>query len=175
LDILLDSFELLGRTDVELDVYSSAKIYGDHFVKITQGRFDELFERTRTTPGVTFHEYQPNEVVRSALQRAHIFAYPSIFEETSCLAAIEAAAQAVLDARASFPQASLADLYDPLAMPPALTKAHQQLDKTVDAAYAYKGQADDASRVAFLFGLYEFITSAVIPSNKSRLASRLQP
>jgi hypothetical protein len=69
-------------------------------------------------------------------------------------AAIEAAAQAVLDARASFPEASLADLYDPLAMPPALSKAHQQLDKAVDAAYAYKGQPDDASRVAFLFGLY---------------------
>jgi hypothetical protein len=70
-------------------------------------------------------------------------------------AANEAAAQAVLDARASFPEASLADLYDTLAMPPALTKAHHHLDKTVDAAYAYKGQADDASRVAFLFGLYE--------------------
>ena len=76
-------------------------------------------------------------------------------------AAIEAAAQAVLDARASFPQASLADLYDPLAMPPALSKAHQQLDKAVDAAYAYKGQADDASRVAFLFGLYGKMTNAV--------------
>jgi hypothetical protein len=75
-------------------------------------------------------------------------------------AAIEAAAQAVLDARASFPEASLADLYDPLATPPALSKAHQQLDKAVDAAYAYKGQPDDASRVAFLFGLYEQMTSA---------------
>jgi hypothetical protein len=76
-------------------------------------------------------------------------------------AAIEAAAQAVLDARASFPESSLADLYDPLAMPPALSKAHQQLDKAVDAAYAYKGQPDDASRVAFLFGLYEQMTNGV--------------
>lgn len=49
--------------------------------------------------------------------------------------AIEAAAQAVLDARAQFPDASLADLYDPLTMPPALLKAHQALDKAVDAAY----------------------------------------
>ena len=69
--------------------------------------------------------------------------------------ALEAAAQAVLDARASFPEASLADLYDPLAMPPALRKAHQALDKAVDAAYAYTGPSDDASRVAFLFGLFE--------------------
>ena len=49
--------------------------------------------------------------------------------------AIEAAAQAVLDARAQFPDSSLADLYDPLTMPPVLLKAHQQLDKAVDAAY----------------------------------------
>jgi hypothetical protein len=80
-------------------------------------------------------------------------------------AAIDAAAQAVLDARASFPPASLADLYDPLAMPPALTKAHHHLDKTVDAAYAYKGQADDASRVAFLFGLYEQLVYGILPTN----------
>ena len=76
-------------------------------------------------------------------------------------AAIEAAAQAVLDARASVPGASLADLYDPLAMPPALRKAHHHLDKAADAAYAYKGQHDDASRVAFLFGLYAQMTSAL--------------
>ena len=80
---------------------------------------------------------------------------PSISPSQKKRAAIEAAAQSVLDVRASFPQASLADLYDPLAMPPALSKAHQQVDKAVDAAYAYKGQADDAQRVAFLFGLYE--------------------
>src|SRR3546814_2530907 len=43
--------------------------------------------------------------------------------------AIETAAQGVLDARAGFPDATLADLYDPLTMPPALVKAHQQLDR----------------------------------------------
>ena len=69
-------------------------------------------------------------------------------------AAIEAAAQAVLDARATHPGATLADLYDPLAMPPKLRKAHQHLDKAVDQAYAYTGPPDDAGRVAFLFGLY---------------------
>ena len=92
MDILLDAFELLNRTDIELDIYSSAKIYGDYFEKITSGTFDALFHRARNTPGVNFHEYQPNSVVRSALQQAHIFAYPSIFEETSCVSAIEAAA-----------------------------------------------------------------------------------
>ena len=69
-------------------------------------------------------------------------------------AAIEAAAQAVLDTRATHPGATLADLYHPLAMPPKLRKAHQHLDKAVDQAYAYTGPPDDAGRVAFLFGLY---------------------
>jgi len=68
---------------------------------------------------------------------------------------IEAAAQALLDARAQFPGSTLADLYDPLAMPPELVKAHAELDKAVDAAYGYKGKKDDAARVAFLFGLYQ--------------------
>ena len=75
----------------------------------------------------------------------------------------EQAAQAVLDARAAFPTSSLADLYDPLTMPPALLKAHQKLDTAVDAAYVPSGgkksYASDAERVAFLFELYQRITS----------------
>ena len=67
--------------------------------------------------------------------------------------AIETAAQAVLDARALFPDSSLADLYDPLTMPPVLLKAHQKLDKAVDAAYG-RTFTSEAQRVAFLFDLY---------------------
>lgn len=86
--------------------------------------------------------------------------------EQKAKAAIETAAQGVLDARAQFQQgeqpASLADLYDPLAMPPALLKAHQKLDAAVDAAYALtaggkKAYKTDAERVAFLFELYQLI------------------
>jgi hypothetical protein len=73
--------------------------------------------------------------------------------------AIEAAAQAVLDARARFPDATLADLYDPLTMPPALLKAHQALDRAVDAAYGRKSFASEAERVAFLFGRYQALVS----------------
>jgi hypothetical protein len=75
-------------------------------------------------------------------------------------AAIKTAAQGVLDARAESKGQTLADLYDPLAMPAALRKAHQKLDKAVDAAYGYKGPADDAARVAFLFVLYQQLTGA---------------
>jgi hypothetical protein len=85
--------------------------------------------------------------------------------------AIEQAAQCVLDARAQFADSSLADLYDPLTMPPALLKAHQKLDTAVDAAYqpsgGKKSYASDAERVAFLFELYQRITSLLpVPAGK---------
>ena len=67
---------------------------------------------------------------------------------------ISAAAQAVLDARAAHPTATLADLYDPLTMPPDLVKAHAALDALVDKAYNIKPSATDDERVALLFNLY---------------------
>jgi hypothetical protein len=89
--------------------------------------------------------------------------------------AIETAAQAVLDARAQFPESSLADLYDPLAMPPTLLKAHQKLDAAVDKAYEFSGgkksYKTDAERVAFLFELYQRLTS-LLPSEKPKKPSK---
>jgi hypothetical protein len=73
--------------------------------------------------------------------------------------AIESAARTVLDTRTQFPGSTLADLYDPLTMPPALLKAHQKLDAAVDAAYGRKSFKTDAERVAFLFDLYQRYTS----------------
>ena len=81
---------------------------------------------------------------------------------------IEAAAQAVLDARSQFPDATLADLYDPLTMPPALVKAHQKLDAAVDAAYGKKSFKNDAERVAFLFTLYQQYTSLLPAAGKTK-------
>lgn len=75
--------------------------------------------------------------------------------------AIEEAAQAVLDARVQFPDSTLADLYDPLTMPPALLKAHQALDKAVDAAYGKTNFKSEAERVAFLFERYQVLTASV--------------
>ncbi|MCF8156608.1 MAG: class I SAM-dependent DNA methyltransferase [Rhodoferax sp.] len=92
--------------------------------------------------------------------------------------AIETAAQTVLDVRAKFqsgPQpATLADLYDPLTMPPELLKAHQKLDAAVDKAYEASGgkksYKSDAERVAFLFELYQKYTSLlpVAPAKAKR-------
>ena len=60
---------------------------------------------------------------------------------------------------------ALAELYDPLTMPPALVKAHQKLDRAVDAAHGYRGKSTDAERVAFLFELYQKYTS-LFPAEK---------
>jgi hypothetical protein len=78
---------------------------------------------------------------------------------------IEKAAQAVLDARLLYPQSSLADLYDPLSMPSELVKAHQQLDKAVDAAYG-KTFKNEAERVAHLFELYQQLTAPLVQAEK---------
>jgi len=81
-------------------------------------------------------------------------------------AAVEAAAQAVLDARKEFPDATLADLYDPLSMPPALVKAHADLDRAVDLCYRPQPFENDRKRVEHLFALYEKLTAPLIPPAK---------
>jgi hypothetical protein len=82
--------------------------------------------------------------------------------------ALEAAAQAVLDARAQYPTSTLADLYDPLMMPAPLLKAHQALDRAVDRCYRPEPFPSDRHRVEYLFALYEKITAPLIPTEKKR-------
>ncbi len=86
--------------------------------------------------------------------------------------AIESAAQRVLDARTAHPNATLADLYDPISMPPDLVRAHQTLDKVVDAAYGKKGFKTEAERVAFLFELYQKITAPLDVAPAPRRAKK---
>lgn len=75
--------------------------------------------------------------------------------------AIEKTAQNVLDARASYPESSLGDLYDPLAMPPELIKAHNKLDKAVIDAYGGAGFKSEAERVADLMQRYARLTNSI--------------
>lgn len=75
-------------------------------------------------------------------------------------AKIEQTAQAILDARALYPDASLADLYDEAVMPPELRKAHQQNDKAVMQAYGFDIKTTtEASCVAELMKLYQRLTA----------------
>lgn len=71
------------------------------------------------------------------------------------IGSIEKSAQNVIDARRQFPESTLADLYNPVAMPTALSKAHIELDHAVDLAYRPQPFKNDAERLEFLLGLYE--------------------
>jgi UDP-glucose:(glucosyl)LPS alpha-1,2-glucosyltransferase len=75
------------RTDWELHVYSSLNIYGWHD---QDKQFEPLYTTLRDNPCVTYHGSVPNAVVRAALLDAHVFVYPSIYMETSCMAIQEA-------------------------------------------------------------------------------------
>ncbi len=68
--------------------------------------------------------------------------------------------EAILDRRAKYPDNSLADLYDPDAMPADLLKAHQQLDKAVDALFG-RGSFDETKRLAVLLARYEKLIRAL--------------
>jgi len=92
LAVLIKSIEILNKTreDFEVDIYSSTKIYGSKFDENEKDKFEALFDKCKNTPNVNYLGYADNDSVRAAVQRSHIYAYPSIFEETSCLAVIEA-------------------------------------------------------------------------------------
>jgi hypothetical protein len=81
-------------------------------------------------------------------------------------AAVEAAVQGVLDARDKHLArgATLADLYDPLTMPPELVKAHAALDRAVDRCYRSQPFTTERQRVEFLFALYEKLTAPLLPA-----------
>jgi hypothetical protein len=87
---------------------------------------------------------------------------------------VESAAQAILDARASFPDATLADLYDPNTMPQELLRAHRTNDEAVDACYGSRRFRSDLERLEFLFDLYRQYTNPLtrIAEKETRKARR---
>ena len=89
LNVLLSAFDLIStkHTDVTLDVYSSFSIYG--WDKKDEA-FAPLFDYCNEHPQINYHGAVSNDEVREALKKAHIFAYPSIWPETSCISVLEA-------------------------------------------------------------------------------------
>ncbi len=85
---------------------------------------------------------------------------------------VEEKAKTVLNARANFPKSSLADLYDPNTMPPALLRAHHALDKVVDSTYRKTPFKNERSRIEFLFNLYQQIKEPLISGKKKRKGSK---
>lgn len=121
-----------------------------------------------------------SRLVEKFICLAHLdnFPWPETTEKQQTT--IEAAAQAVLDARAKFMSApfdsaqgtdqvgersrtaTLADLYDPMTMPPELVKAHQSLDRAVDTAFGKTAFKTEAERVAFLFERYQELVAPLV-------------
>lgn len=89
LELLYPAFNQLSKDfdNVHLDVYSSFEMYG---WGVRDEEYKKLFDLLKAHPNVTYHGFQPNEIVRKALTKAHIFVYPSIWQETSCIALMEA-------------------------------------------------------------------------------------
>lgn len=108
------------------------------WVKIVAGRLKSDYSYTSTVVYNTFPWPKPNESQRKQIKKT---------------------AQAILDARALYPDSSLADLYDPLTMPKELLKAHQNNDRAVMEAYGLpiKGTTE-SDAVAHLFKMYEKLT-----------------
>ena len=89
LELLIPVVEFLADKglDFHLDVYSSFAIYG---WPARDEPYLQLFERIKNHPKMTYHGYQPNEVIREALKKAHVYVYPSIWPETSGISVLEA-------------------------------------------------------------------------------------
>lgn len=97
-----------------LDVYSSFALYN---AQSMDQKYQHVFDSLKSNPNVTYHGYKPNSEIREALKKAHIFAYPSIWEETSCIAAMEAMSagcQIVCSSLAALPEttSNFAYMYD---------------------------------------------------------------
>ena len=87
LDVLIGAFRALKLENVELDIYSSFKIYG---WEERDKEFEKLYQVCRDTPNVNYHGSVSNEEIRTALQQTHILAYPNVYPETACISVIEA-------------------------------------------------------------------------------------
>ena len=89
LEILINIFEKLNTNNVELNVCSSTIIYGKKFNDNIGNKFEKLFEKCEKTKNINYLGFLKNKKVIEILKKSHIFAYPSIWPETSCISAIE--------------------------------------------------------------------------------------
>lgn len=89
LELLVPAFEFLAEKhdNIELDVFSSFKLYG---WEQRDEPYEQLFARCEAHPKINYHGTVSNEEIRNYVAKAHIFAYPSIWLETSCLCLMEA-------------------------------------------------------------------------------------
>jgi len=95
LNVLLLAMQMVKNKDITLDVYSSCQVYGSEFANHHNKDFEPLFEQAQKLPNVNYIGYKPNEYILENMNKYDLFVYPSIFEETFCVSALEALAAGV--------------------------------------------------------------------------------
>ena len=95
LNVLLLAMQDIKDPNITLDVYSSAKVYGSEFSENNDKDFYALYEQAKQLPNVNYIGYKPHEYIKEVLPNYDMFVYPSIFEETSCVSALEALASGI--------------------------------------------------------------------------------
>jgi len=95
LNVLLRAMQEITDPNITLDVYSSTQVYGDQFKKQNDDQFKPLYEQAKQLPNVNYIGYETNEYIKANMNKYDMFVYPSTFEETSCVSALEALASGV--------------------------------------------------------------------------------
>jgi|TARA_S200002703_G_scaffold137655_2_gene127541 glycosyltransferase involved in cell wall biosynthesis len=95
LNVLLRTMQEIKNPNITLDVYSSSQVYGSQFSEAHDEEFIPLYEQAKELPNVNYIGYKPHEFIKEMMPNYDMFVYPSIFEETSCVSALEALASGV--------------------------------------------------------------------------------
>jgi glycosyltransferase involved in cell wall biosynthesis len=90
LNVLLGAMQKINNPAITCEVFSSTKIYGSSFEEQNNSRYQPLFDQAEKLQNVNFHGFADNDKVLDKLNECQIFTYPNIWEETSCISAIEA-------------------------------------------------------------------------------------
>ena len=95
LNVLLRAMQEINDPNITLDVYSSTQVYGDQFKQQNDDQFKPLYEQAEKLPNVNYIGYKSNEYIKDNMNKYDMFVYPSVFEETFCVSALEALAAGV--------------------------------------------------------------------------------
>ena len=90
LNVLLDAWEILKPKNAELHIFSGTKVYSKEFYKAHDKTYKHLYDKCKRLPNVIYRDNIPNNELRKELPSFDMLAYPSTWEETSCISVIEA-------------------------------------------------------------------------------------
>ena len=90
LNVMLGAMQYIKPPNVTLDVYSSTKIYGQEFYEQNNYKYQALFDQAEKLPNVNYMGYKPHEYILDRITDYQMWTYPSVFEETFGIGALEA-------------------------------------------------------------------------------------